>query len=136
MILACIKEFNLNDLTTEIDYLKKLLIILSNTQRKVFMEKIYASPVLEALICLILPEFYSHCEILTEIFWFLSNLTVYSKSEEISILMKLGLFDKCIALLNECKIDLLIHDVKFFSFYKKKFAFIIKTGFVGIGKFN
>lgn len=86
---------------------------MTNTQRKLFLEKIYASPVLEALICLILPEFYSHFEILTEIFWFLSNLTVYSKPEEISILMKFGFFDKCISLLNECKIDILIHDVIF-----------------------
>jgi len=114
--LSFIKDFNFNAMCLEIENLRKYLTIFgSSSQQRFFLEKLFESPLFEALLSLIIPEFYSHFEILTEIFWFLSNVSVYSKKEEIVSLIKLGLFDKCIDIVHNSKFDILIHDVYFLN---------------------
>ena len=112
--LSCIKDFNFNGMCLEIENLRKFLTVFgSSPQQRFFLEKLFQSPLFEALLSLIIPEFYSHFEILTEIFWFLSNVSVYSKKDEILTLIKLGLFDKCMDIVQNSKFDILIHDVDF-----------------------
>lgn len=103
-------DFNFSAMCCELENLRKNLSLL-NENGKSFIEKLYESQLLEALISLIIPEFYAHFEILTEVLWFLSNISVYSKPEQTKLLIKLGLFDKCISIINNSKFDILIHDV-------------------------
>ena len=111
ILLKNIQDFDYKEIISEISYFRDVLTSMSENPRYL-LEILYETKIFEGLIELIIPELYSHDEILTELFWFLSNIAVFSKPEENEYLIKIGLFDKCINVIKDSKFDGLIHDVK------------------------
>ena len=107
-------------------------MLLSVKNERFFVEKLFLTPIFDLLTPLLNCEAHSiPKEVITEIFWLISNVLVYCTKDETIYFVNQGLLENCLTIIKKGDEEL-IQDVK----KPKKSLNFIKKGTLDIGKFN